>query len=199
VTFAGGGNASGRFTDIGIAGVLSGRIFAERCHMSDGITGFQGSLIECGITGTLTWDSAATLTILLEGCHSHEAGGVTLDFNGAAANVSIRGWHGPLTLTNITAGTVVCCDLDSAKVTLDSSCTTGTIVIRGLVDLVDNSAGSTVLTDSLLLLKHLAEADQVFDKSGGLLHAYKRGTTTDLIPAKTVAGEAQTIDASITE
>lgn len=34
----------------------------------------------------------------------------------------------------------------------------------------------------------LAEADAVFDEANGLLHLYERGTTTDLVPAKSVVG-----------
>lgn len=63
------------------------------------------------------------------------------------------------------------------------------------------SANSAGLTFSQELLDALAlmEADHFFDESTGLLHYYYRGTTTDIIPAKTVTGTAQTQDASILE
>lgn len=68
------------------------------------------------------------------------------------------------------------------------------------------SAASTVVStgDSLAQIaadaaasRALAEADEVFDRGTGLLHTYARGTTTDLIPPKTVAGTAQSSDSSI--
>ena len=47
-------------------------------------------------------------------------------------------------------------------------------------------------------VQELLEADHVFDQSAGLLHYYRRGTTIDLIPAKTVV-TTQTQDTSLVE
>lgn len=51
------------------------------------------------------------------------------------------------------------------------------------------------ITQALKIL----EADQVFDMAASKLHYYERGTTTDLIPAKTIAGTSQTQNASATQ
>lgn len=73
---------------------------------------------------------------------------------------------------------------------------------------VQNSAGLIVLEGSgltaaqsaaLTQIQKLLEADQFYDQSEGLLHYYDRGTTTDLIPAKTIAGTSQDQDASATQ
>jgi len=63
------------------------------------------------------------------------------------------------------------------------------------------SANSAGLTFSQELLDALAlmEADHFFDQDTGLLHYYFRGTTTDIIPAKTVTGTTQSQDSSILE
>ncbi len=52
---------------------------------------------------------------------------------------------------------------------------------------------------ALLLATELMQADQFFDKSTGLLHYYRRGTTVDLIPPKAVAGETVLNDVTIQE
>lgn len=50
-------------------------------------------------------------------------------------------------------------------------------------------SGLTVQESQALLLSvELQEADHYFDQANGLLHYYRRGTTIDLIPAKTVTG-----------
>jgi hypothetical protein len=68
------------------------------------------------------------------------------------------------------------------------------------------SAASTVVStgDALAQIaadtaasRALAEADLVYDHEAGLLHTYQRGTTTDLIPPKTVAGTTQPTDSSL--
>jgi hypothetical protein len=70
---------------------------------------------------------------------------------------------------------------------------------------IDNSGGTTVDTTALVipedvqLAKALLEADHFFDKTGGLLHYYYKGTTTDIIPAKTVSGEQVTNNVTLTE
>ena len=55
-----------------------------------------------------------------------------------------------------------------------------------------------VTAEDLQLARDLLEADQVFDQSGSLLHYYRKGTTVDLIPPKTVV-TTQTQDTSLTE
>lgn len=70
----------------------------------------------------------------------------------------------------------------------------------GLV-LVETGVSGLTPTESaaLVLAAALMQADQFFDKDTGLLHYYARGTTTDLIPPKTVAGEQVADDVSIQE
>lgn len=58
-----------------------------------------------------------------------------------------------------------------------------------------NSAGLVAATQ----MNDLMEADHFYDQSTGLLHYYKRGTTEDLIPPKTVTGTTQPVDASLLE
>lgn len=50
---------------------------------------------------------------------------------------------------------------------------------------------------ALLLSTELQEADHWFDKTNGLLHYYRRGTTVDIIPPKQVVGETAPTDVRI--
>jgi len=58
-----------------------------------------------------------------------------------------------------------------------------------VADQVDTRYHNGALSSDELLTKELAEADQFFNKGTNQLHFYRRGTTTDLIPSKTVTGE----------
>lgn len=59
-------------------------------------------------------------------------------------------------------------------------------------------AGGVSQTD-VAAIRELMEADQFFDKSTGLLHYYRKGTTVDLITPKSVLGEQVPTDVSILE
>jgi hypothetical protein len=64
------------------------------------------------------------------------------------------------------------------------------------------TGGSGVDPADIEAIRKLLEADKVFVAAGGgpgLLHTYERGTSTPLIPAKSVAGTSQTTSASIEE
>ena len=67
------------------------------------------------------------------------------------------------------------------------------IIERGVSGLTAGEAAD------LLQIKNLHEADELFDKAGGLLHRYLRGTLTDLIPAKVVTGEQVANDTDATQ
>lgn len=66
--------------------------------------------------------------------------------------------------------------------------------------LVESGVSGLTPTEStaLLLISELMEADQVFDQTAGLLHYFRKGTTTDLIPPKTVITQ-QDQDTSLVE
>lgn len=63
----------------------------------------------------------------------------------------------------------------------------------------DVSGLTTLEGAALLLNSELLESDQVFDKGTGLLHYYRKGTTTDLIPPKNVVGEITLGDVTLIE
>ncbi len=87
----------------------------------------------------------------------------------------------------------------------------GGILFRNQVQVIPQNAAGLIVRESgvsgltaqesadLTLMRELMEADEFFDVSEGLLHYYRKGTTTDLIPAKTVAGFTATSDTSATE
>jgi hypothetical protein len=121
----------------------------ENCVIS-GMTDFSGAVREAGIAGDIVVDSANVAPVILRNCMSTVAGNSrpSLDINNANCDINIRGYRGGLTVKNITQNLSMSADFDSGTLEIDSSCTNGTIVVRGVVQLIDNSGpGCTVITD----------------------------------------------------
>jgi hypothetical protein len=68
-----------------------------------------------------------------------------LDCGNANVDISIRGYNGGLDVTNFgNASATMTIDMNSGSPRLNASCTAGSIVVRGVGTLTDNSAGTTV-------------------------------------------------------
>lgn len=173
---------------------------------SNNLTDFNGSALTLAATGTFGIADGAF--VLINEVVNAVAGvftNIDMGAGGAASNLNMMKVMGDFQISNMdNASDTVDLGFQAGELTINSSCTAGTIVVHGNCVLIDNSGpGCTVVLDHLdpldvLLTKELLEADQVFDQSAGLLHYYRKGTTTDLIPPKTVVTN-QTQDTSLTE
>lgn len=106
----------------------------------------------CGLTSTLTLDSAGDFRFI--DCQSGVAGASTptVDLGGSgspvgATTVEFRRWSGGLTLNNVAAGDVVSIDVVSGGI-ITVNGTGGTVVIRGMCNVVDGSGGSVSITET---------------------------------------------------
>ena len=138
------------FELLGLTGVLSGRASFRECAIGGptGLSGFSGIATDCGFNGDITLDATATENILFKDCVSVIAGTAkpTVDCNNTSANIHFRDYSGGLKVTNFTAGNNMSIDINSGSVEIDSTCTAGTIVVRGVTELIDNSgAGCTIV------------------------------------------------------
>lgn len=71
-----------------------------------------------------------------------------IDCNNENVNLTFGGYKGGLIITNCTSNTnVLDINVDPGEVTLDSTVTEGTIVIRGFCTFTDNSTGNTNVVD----------------------------------------------------
>jgi hypothetical protein len=106
-------------------------------------------VIDSGLTATLTVGSAGAYRFI--DCRSGVAGASApvVDLGGAvgATTMEFRRWSGGLTLNNVAAGDVVSVDVISGgTITVNGS--GGTVVVRGLCNVVDGSSGSVTITES---------------------------------------------------
>lgn len=118
----------------------------------DNYSGFQGDAEEAELVGTMTLADYAGDYQFYD-CFSGVPGTGTpvIDCNNIVGlQLALRPYTGGIELRNITdAGSSISVDLISGRVVIASSCTAGTIVIRGTGWVTDNSSGMTVVTTGL--------------------------------------------------
>jgi len=151
VLFAGFSVDDSSFANLKLSGTTSGLWSAIGCILSE-VIGLSGVYDNCGLLGTNT--IGATRNIALVHSYSLFAGTSkpTIDFNvGNTAIASIRDYAGGIEYTNMDqVGDVTTIDLLSGSVSISASCTNGVAVIRGMGELIDSSAGTTVVSTGLI-------------------------------------------------
>lgn len=132
--------------DIRIEGDLNGNLTARRATSLTNLVDFDGTLHGCGLAGTIRLATGQGNHEFID-CYSQEAGlGMpVIDVNGIPdPDLYLRRYSGSVELRNVASGNVTV-GFTEGRAVLDSTCTGGTIVVRGTCELVDNSAGSTVI------------------------------------------------------
>ena len=159
-----GNDTSGcTFRDMMVSGTMSGICFIRDCHIM-GLVDFKGHAHNSifATTTPIVLASNPSLTTLFLDCHSGVPGTGTpiLDLTNLTASdtVSLRAYSGGITLKNLTSAANISIDMIAGNVIIDSSCTAGTIVVRGLSDFTDNSVGATLVTNGLVYAKELNDA-----------------------------------------
>jgi len=116
------------------------QVYADDCLLG-GSTGWWVQARNCFISGTTAFaagDSRLSNTV-------GAAGGTTIfDLGVNASNLELAGWSGEAKLTNMDATNSVVVD-GIGVITIDSSCTGGTVTIRGQISLTDNSGGAVTV------------------------------------------------------
>jgi hypothetical protein len=147
------------FRECKVAGVLDGGNILRSCIV-DGISYVNGVIYESAITGTLITLGGADVAMFLE-CYSAVPGaGNTpkLSFGNTDTSLAIRAWNGGLELFDKTDTSPCSIDMASGQVIIDSTCVAGTITVRGISEVTDNSgAGCTVDLGGLLQPADLIE------------------------------------------
>ncbi|MES2966648.1 MAG: hypothetical protein V4668_02585 [Patescibacteria group bacterium] len=145
------------FKNCTILGTLDGGNVLDDCILST-LSYANGVIRNCLLnTGTITLGGAVTAHFL--NCFSGVpgTGTPTIDMGGSSQSLSMRNYNGGITLINKTGTDAVSIDLNSGQVALDSTVTNGTIVIRGIGKLTNNSTGTAIiLADDLLNRANIA-------------------------------------------
>jgi hypothetical protein len=137
------------FKDVTITGAgQGGTVACTNCRLTN-FSNLTGEFIDCHLPNTITLTDG-DYVFVRPVSEVAGTGKPIMDCNNAAVDVSIRGLIGGLDIINFGGSSpepVMTIDVISGAPRLNASCTTGEIVVRGVGDLTDNSAGTIVIRD----------------------------------------------------
>ena len=114
----------------------------------------NGFIENCELSGTVEIGGGTLSSIV--NCYSGFAGGgpddtAIVDMGGSGQPLVMRGYKGGIKLINKTGTDKVSIDMESGQLVVDSTVTTGDIVVRGICKVTDNSTGTaTVDTEGVV-------------------------------------------------
>ena len=147
------------FTECALTGILDGGAIVRNAVVN-ALEYVDGIIFNSMLTAS-TFVLSGFGTAHFLNCYSGVpgTGTPTIDMNSTGSSVAIRNYNGGIKLINKSGAESVSLDINSGQVKLDSTVTGGTIVIRGIAYLTDDSVGATVDTTGLL------QADKIATKS----------------------------------
>lgn len=157
------------FQECFITGILDGNSIIRNSIISD-LNYVNGVIFNSMLNpGTITLGGNTTAHFL--DCFSGVpgAGTPTIDFNGGANALAMRSYAGGIALKDKSGSESVSIDLESGQVILQSTVTQGTIVLRGVGKLTDNTTpqdGLDVQADDLINKQNISDA--VWEKTSGI-------------------------------
>ena len=122
-----------------VEGTLDGSCIIRKSVIHD-LALFNGFLFQCSLYGTITLGGGIQANIL--DCYSGIPGNTTpcINMGGSGQSLAVRGYSGGLELINKTGPEPVSIDFNAGQLKIDlSTVTNGTIVIRGVGNVVDPS------------------------------------------------------------
>lgn len=132
------------FYETAITGILDGENKLKNCLLQT-LNYVNGVIEEC-LLGEYTITLGGGVDAYFLDCWSAVAGinTPTIDMGGSGQDLGLRNYNGGLKITNMSgAANNISLDLNSAKIILDSTVTAGTVVCRGVGELLD-VAGNTI-------------------------------------------------------
>ena len=140
------------FRDLTVQGLLDGGSTFRNCLLLD-VDYATGFIYDCALGGTISLQGDSQCTIL--DCWSNVAGGGPLqypviDMGGNGNSLALRNYSGGLGIENYSSGGSISLDMSSGRVTFAPTVTAGTITVRGIADVEDNSTGTAVIIDATL-------------------------------------------------
>jgi hypothetical protein len=142
-----------RINNLLVTGVLDGNATIDDCFVMGPLEYIYGYIRDSIIAGKIILGGNQGAAIL--NCYSHSDYDTTVDMGGSGNDLMVRHFSGRLILENLSGANDISVDLVSGEVDLLPTISNGTIDIRGVGTLVDNSTGTAVVDDSQLLNREL--------------------------------------------
>jgi hypothetical protein len=132
-----------------LSGSYNGYIAADNCIIHDGFTGMNGYFQQCGFMGDMYFNPSSSC--VLNDCHSQIAGNESPSlYLNDEVNISLRKYSGGLKIYNTGNNTLGTLEFNAGNCRILEGNMGGTLVIRGLATLTNNSEGTEILTDGLI-------------------------------------------------
>jgi hypothetical protein len=136
------------FYNTTVTGTGEGTFKAEDCRMTGlNFTALTATMKSCELADSVTMTASGTLICV--DCYS--SANTTEVIMGTSGTLHVRGHRGDLEIQNLTAGNVASVDILPGHLTLDSSCTGGTCVVKGVGYVTRNDAGAVTYDESGLV------------------------------------------------
>jgi hypothetical protein len=138
------------FLNATITGTLDGGSTIERCNINT-LNFVNGIVKESVIDGPITLGGASPIEAIFIDTNSGVAGTSTpiIDMGGSGPDLQVRGHSGGLRLQNKSGTNSASVEFEQGQLIIDSDVTAGTIVVRGIADVTDNSVGATIQDDTI--------------------------------------------------
>jgi len=139
------------FYDAEIQGTLDGNNVLQNCMIGT-LNYVNGFVRQCILTtGTITLGGSEEAHFL--DCWSGVVGTATptIDMGGSGQDLGLRNYNGGIQINNLTGSSKANVDLNAGHIILDSTVSSGEVVVRGVGQITDNSTGdASVNIDGLL-------------------------------------------------
>ncbi len=193
ITFAFGcSTKKSQFKYAELTGELAGALEIEDCHI-EGLQGVGGALSETNIknsileTAGITFSTINTQHVHIIDCRTGPPDNtfVPINFNGVGGNLTIAGFNGQIELQNMTNNQNVKLFVNSGRIRIAASCTSGTIHVHGDAEVIDNSGVGVTVIDKTIstmidILEQIALNKKYTDPTTGLVTIFKKDDITAL-------------------
>lgn len=197
---AGASTVNTAFHQCALGGALSGNTEIEDVHIAPaGVSGFYGEMHRTMLYGDL--GLVPNQTILIGDCASATASTthpkLTVEGSGEAGAININNYTGDVGIHGLTLNELAI-SIMPGHIIIDADCTGGTIEVKGIGQVTDNSVGAVVDTDyvvsgaELKLLRQIAQNKRIVKASNSKEVIRNDADTADLYQADLWKDEAQT-------
>lgn len=171
------------FMDATVRGTLDGNCLMKNCIIGD-LNYINGIIEQCLlVNGTVVLGGGADAHFIDCWSGSMVTEEIpTVDMGGSGQSLGVRNYSGCIKIKNLSdPNQTAVVDLSSGMVILDSTLTAGTITVRGVGTIQDNSVGATVLSDDLVNPANIASKTFEENLSGHTTAGTSGKSITDIL------------------
>jgi len=149
------------FRDMYLHGILDGESCIHNCTVGD-LDYLEGCISNCMLIGTITLGGSASTQLVKCTDGLPGVGVPTIDIGGSGRDLGVWGYHGGIKLINKTGPESVSVNMDTGRLILDSTITNGSILVKG-VGLIEDNSGPDAYVDTNGLVGGPTIKDFVWD------------------------------------